>query len=289
MKSSFRSAKKTKNSKNQSTPKIPSPLPGSKQTLASALAGQDVIIHIAWNHLKRFALLSILAGQIMVVWFFHEHDILFVDLSSYLVVSLEVFVTAFVFISTLTSFLILPFLYFYGILGIRNDKVFGILTIAGAIFLGWMTYLFANDNWIVFIVATPLLSVLNGLFYYQARKITLDAILLLQFAIPVIVLLLYMAFPFIQNSVMSYLRIMEHPYLVYISDKSPTEKALRLFCRSDEPVQEGFYSGYKNAELIYDGSGYYYITLKAHGCDVSRKISKKYIVTKYKKNTDATS
>lgn len=254
----------------------PTLLSFKQETLFSVLQEQDAILDIIWKHLKRFSMLSLIAGQAMVMLFFHKYGLNVINLYNYTLISVEVFVVTSATILILSFYIIFPVIYLRGVLGIKNVSGFVIFTVFFAALIGFLFYKIF-DNRIFGSASFFFLLIINFILTQAKAKTILRISPFLQYLVPLTVLFLYSLLSFVQNSTMNDLGILQHPAVLYIIKKSDSYTHLKNFCKKMPQIENGLYDGFHHATVLYGGPKHSYVIFDTSKCHFKEMVKSKNI------------
>ncbi|WP_414039288.1 hypothetical protein ACJU26_08655 [Acidithiobacillus sp. M4-SHS-6] len=231
-----------------------------------------------WTQGKRLALLSLLFGQAMVIYFYAYNGIVIQNISHYLVISMEALSVTFVTVLFIVYYASIPTLCCGFAKSTKGWILYGIFFALFLIINVGPIFYYGYSNTLGYIVLGVIVF-MNVLFegIMRLRRKYMDVVLVS--APPVILMLIFLAFafwPLLRNGVMREIGVLQAPNLLFIKDKTPLYNRLLLKTSLNNGCKQvvkkcgkSGYTGYPYTHDIYIGNGEELIKVSTKTCQLS--------------------
>jgi hypothetical protein len=185
---------------------------------------------------KRLGLWSVVWGQGMALWFFHQAGYLPHSLVDFALISIESIAIMAVSAGFLLFIDLLPLIYghifFIGSKpGAKGALMYGAITLGYGFLAGYLIHIFNND-WKPAIFSGVITAALNLLFYVR-NKLSQKFVLYAPFLVPPSLLVLFVTVPPLPNDIMSYVGELKTPTELLISKKYKLISRVEFACKLD--------------------------------------------------------
>lgn len=285
----FSSVKLTGVSRSPAIQAAPSSIPATPNSPAHrpSLTELQQEFDLLTSVVKRLGLWSVVWGQGMALWFFHQAGYQPPSLVAFTLISVESIAIMAVSAGILIFFDLVPLILVLLIstdtrLKLVRNLVYPVLTLGYGVMVGRTVYVF-NDNWTPAIFAGLITTGLNLLLFY-ARDIRKSRfVLYAPFVVPPALLFLFIAVPSLPSEVMSYIGELQTPRELLVSKKYKLISKVGFACKLDSiPSPSPLYYAFSGAAEIAPQKGLVFVNIPGTipiKCSFTSNIPEKYLLT----------